>query len=89
MKTVRDVLRNLQYKEFTIELSEGSQGTEVIALHISGKNPDFYGGHPVELNLNIEGDLGALIRQSLDALGYTDRIIRDALEREGKDGNTR
>lgn len=85
--TVRDALKNLQYKDLSMEISGGSEGAQTIGLHISGKNPDFYGGHPVELNLNLDGDLGALIRQSLNALGYTDQIVRDTLENQSENGN--
>lgn len=87
IKTVRNALKNLQYKNLSMEISGGSQGTQNIALHISGKNPDFYGGHPVELNLNLEGDLGALIRRTLNALGYTDQLIRDTLKNRNESPN--
>ncbi len=34
-------------------------------MHVKGRNPDFYGGYPVEFNLNISGKLGQILDRSL------------------------
>ena len=35
------------------------------AAGLIGENPDFYGGHPVELNLNISGKLDQILDRGL------------------------
>ena len=38
-----------------------------VGLHIKGANPDLYDGHPVEFNLNLEGELGNILRSNSPA----------------------
>ena len=39
------------------EAGIGSSNKAVINIHLDGKNPDLYGGHPIVFNLNINGSL--------------------------------
>jgi hypothetical protein len=45
-----------------------------IALHLAGANPDLYDGHPVEFNLDLEGELANILRQGIASYQIPDRI---------------
>jgi hypothetical protein len=45
-----------------------------IALHLAGANPDLYDGYPVEFNLNLEGELGKILRQGVASYGIPERM---------------
>ena len=40
-------------------------GEMTVTMHVSGSNPDFYDGYPVEFNLNVSGALDRVLRDSL------------------------
>jgi hypothetical protein len=75
-------LSNFQYKELTLTLDREPGGDTVALLHVKGQNPDFYGGYPVELNLNVSGKLDQILDRSLE--GY--RIPETIRERLGDFG---
>ena len=58
-------LSNFEYKDLTLTLSREAGGDTVALLHVIGENPEFYGGHPVELNLNISGKLDQILDRGL------------------------
>jgi hypothetical protein len=58
-------LRNFHYDRLVLELDRKLGGDTLVGLHISGKNPDFYGGYPVEFNLSLSGKLDQILIQSL------------------------
>ena len=46
---------------------DGVAGEDLeLRLHLAGKNPDLYGGHPLEFNLNLSGALDSIVKQTLD-----------------------
>jgi hypothetical protein len=72
-------LRNFQYDRLTLGLDRKFGGETLVALHIAGKNPDFYGGYPVEFNLNLTGKLDQILIQSL--AGYRiPKTLEDTLK---------
>ena len=76
-------LANFQYTELALTL-EGALGADMRAgLHIRGKNPEFYGGYPVNLNLNISGALMSILRQGVGAYQLPDQV-RERLEQFGR-----
>lgn len=58
-------LRNFQYDRLILELDREIGGETQVKLHIAGRNPDFYGGHPVEFNLNLTGKLDRMLVEGL------------------------
>jgi hypothetical protein len=58
-------LRNFHYDRLTLDLDREIGGETLVGLHIAGKNPDFYGGYPVEFNLNLSGKLDQILVQGL------------------------
>lgn len=69
-------LTNFQYDELRLTVDREAGGEMVVAIHIKGKNPDFYDGYPVELNFNISGKLDQVLRRGL--VGYR---IPDAIRK--------
>ena len=62
---LRDVLKNFQYERLSLSLS-GLLGTEqTVTLTSRGSNPDFLDGHPIELNVNLNGPLVNVLRSTL------------------------
>jgi hypothetical protein len=58
-------LSNFQYSDLTLTMSRESGGDTVVLMQVKGRNPDFYGGYPVEFNLNISGKLDQILDRSL------------------------
>jgi len=73
-------LENFHYEALRISLDGRTDGATAIGLHLKGANPDLYDAHPVEFNLNLEGNLADLIQTNLDNYQIPDRI-RERLQR--------
>jgi Dicarboxylate transport len=58
-------LNNFQYSDLSLTMSREPGGDTVALMHVKGRNPDFYGGYPVEFNLNISGKLDQILDRSL------------------------
>lgn len=59
---LRTALANFNFSSLKMGLRGDLLKEQTITLNIEGKNPDFYGGHPVKLNLNVEGPLQNIVR---------------------------
>ena len=58
-------LTNFQYEALRLTVDRQAGGEMTVAMHIRGKNPDFYDGYPVEFNLNVSGALDRVLRHGL------------------------
>ena len=65
MEMVVTALSNFQYQKIVIDLDRALGGATVVGLHIAGANPELYDGYPIELNVNLTGDLDRIVRDSL------------------------
>lgn len=72
-------LSNFQYSELRLTLNRAAGGDTVALMHVMGRNPDFYGGYPVEFNLNVSGKLDQILDRSLSSYRVPD-TIRDRLQ---------
>lgn len=72
-------LRNFHYDRLTLDLDRKIGGETQVGLHIAGKNPDFYGGYPVEFNLNLSGKLDQILVQGLAGYRIPD-TLQDTLK---------
>jgi hypothetical protein len=45
-----------------------------IGLHLGGANPDLYDGHPIEFNLDLQGELGNILQQGVASYQIPDRV---------------
>jgi hypothetical protein len=73
-------LSNFHYTDLRITLDRGADGDTVALMQVKGSNPDFYGGYPVEFNLNVSGKLDQILDRSLAGYRVPDLIQRRLLE---------
>ncbi len=69
-------LKNFRYKTLRIKLDRRSDGNASVNFHLSGSNPDFFKGHPVEFNLNLSGRLDEILQRGLKVYQIPETIIR-------------
>jgi Dicarboxylate transport len=67
-------LENFHYEALKITLDGRTDAAMDIDLHLAGANPDLYDGHPVEFNLDLEGELANILRQGVASLQIPERI---------------
>jgi len=67
-------LENFHYEALRITLDGRTDAAMDIGLHLGGANPDLYDGHPVEFNLDLEGELGDILRQGVASYQIPDRV---------------
>ncbi|TXH38177.1 MAG: hypothetical protein E6Q98_04990 [Rhodospirillaceae bacterium] len=60
-----DALSDFHYKELILTLQRELTGDANLGLHISGNNPSFYNGYPVEFNFTATGRLDEVLRKGL------------------------
>lgn len=58
-------LDNFHYKHFKANLDYAANGDYAIKIRFNGNNPDLYKGHPIEFNLNLDGNLPGFLRASI------------------------
>jgi hypothetical protein len=76
-------LTNFQYQALRLTVDRQAGGEMTVAMHVTGRNPDFYDGYPVEFNLNVSGALDQVLRQGL--AGYRiPKAIEDRLQEFGQ-----
>ncbi len=76
---VMSALANFQYEKLWLTLDRQVTGDAEIGLHVTGKNPDFYDGYPVEFNLSLAGKLDRILNDSLVGYRVPD-LVRERLE---------
>ena len=76
-------LSNLHYSDLSLDISGGLRGGAAIALHVEGKNPDYYDGVPVVLDLSLTGPLGTMMNDGLAAYRVPAQIV-ERLQRFGQ-----
>jgi len=86
MKTVRQTLSDFRFTKFNVEMSGSVDDKMKTTLSAEGTNPAL-GDRPIHLNLNLDGDLGAVLKQTLkiDGLaGDMSDTIRTQLKKDKK-----
>ena len=73
-------LADFHYEKLILDLTRNLTGDVVLGLHISGRNPSFYDGYPVEFNLSIEGRLDQALKEGLAGYKVPD-MIQQQLEK--------
>ena len=67
-------LENFRYETLRFTIDGRTDGDMDVRLHIAGANPELYGGHPIEFNLNLEGALADVVRAGLAGYQIPERI---------------
>ncbi len=73
MQTVRQALSDFHFTNFSVDLSGAVNGKMKTTFKAEGNSPVF-GDRPIHLNLNLDGDLGSVIQQTLQAGDISDKI---------------
>ncbi len=73
---VLQALENFQYERLSIAVNKPEDGNSVLQLKVLGSNPEVLDGHPFDINLNLETDLGPL----LQALTAGQRLSKELME---------
>jgi len=73
MQLVRDALSDFQFSKLSVDINGSFDDKMKTTLKAEGKNPAM-GDRPINLNLNLDGDLGAVIKQSLQMGDINDTI---------------
>lgn len=55
-------LSNFQYQVLEVNSDYQAGGDLLLKVRLEGKNPDWQGGQPVNLNLNLQENIPALLR---------------------------
>ena len=69
-------LENFQFKDLSGTLNYQSDGAYQITIHLEGKNPDLYGGHPIVFNLSIGGSLPELFEAMFITGSFEESILK-------------
>ena len=80
-------LANFQFDEVTANLNGDVTKDLGVGLSLKGRNPDLYGGAPIEFNLTLDGPLNKLVREGLSGYRIPDDI-KSRLEQLGVNGTT-
>ncbi|RUO72952.1 YdbH domain-containing protein [Idiomarina ramblicola] len=62
LKTLAGVLSNFYYQQLSTVVDYDQNGKLYLAVQLKGSNPEVENGRPVELNVNLEEDLPALMK---------------------------
>lgn len=79
VKMALSALSDFHYDRLEIDLDRAATGDTELGLHISGRNPSFYNGYPVEFNLSVAGKLDEALRKGLAGYQVPD-MIRERLK---------
>lgn len=69
-------LRNFHYQRLGADVSYTSNGNYRVQAALGGNNPDFYDGYPVQLRLNIGGNLPGMFRAALFSGDFSRHILQ-------------
>jgi hypothetical protein len=78
MALVLSALGDFRYDRLWMTLDRDRSGEATLSLHVRGKNPAFYDGYPVELNLALNGRLDRILHDSLASYSVPD-LVRQKL----------
>lgn len=76
MQTVRQTLSDFRFTKLNIGMSGAIDGKMKTTLNAEGKNPAL-GDRPIQLNLNLDGDLGAVIKQTFKFVDIGGTIAKE------------
>ncbi len=74
MEQVLDVLSDFRFSALAIDIDRAAGGAAELGVHIAGANPGFHDGYPIELNVNLAGDLDEILLHGLGAWRLPEEI---------------
>lgn len=83
---LRAALTAFNFDSLKMTINGTLGASQKITLQISGRNPLFYSGHPVNFNLNVEGPIGNILKYAPGNSRIPDGIMQQMKEYEAKHG---
>ncbi len=65
-KMMMGALSNFNYDQLKINLNGRGRGDTQVRMNLKGRNPDFFTGHPVELEVNVNGRLVEILKTGVN-----------------------
>ncbi|MEH8020632.1 intermembrane phospholipid transport protein YdbH family protein [Rheinheimera metallidurans] len=81
MKVVLDALNDFHYSVLASDVSYNNQGQLILTLNLQGSNPALEGGRAINLNINLEEDIPALITSLQLSSKISDKIKQRVQQR--------
>lgn len=81
LKTLAGVLSNFYYQQLSTVIDYDQKGKLTLAVQLKGSNPEVENGRPVELNVNLEEDLPALMK-GLTLSNSLNEVIRKRVQQK-------
>ena len=82
MVDLQVALRAFEFETLKLTLDGTLGKNQKIGISVKGKNPEFYNGYPVSLNLNVEGPLENILKYSPGSSQIPDNIRKQLEEYE-------
>ena len=81
---LKTALKNFQYETLKMTLNGEAGHEQQIALSVKGKNPEFYNGSPVNINLNLGGVIDKILKYNLSTYKIPEAVQKqmEAYEKE-------
>ena len=83
LQTLYGALSDFRYRSLEADVDYEPGGVALLRTRISGHNPDWNRGRPVELSLNVEENLISLLTSLRATRMVEDRITRRVEQRRG------
>jgi hypothetical protein len=87
MVDLQVALKAFEFESLKLTLDGTLGKSQKIGISVKGKNPEFYNGYPVSLNLNVEGPLENILRYSPGSSQIPDSIRKQLEEYEKNNAN--
>lgn len=84
---LKAALRNFSYDHLKMTISGAAGGDQQILLSARGRNPDFYNGSPVNINLNLGGAIDKVLKYNLGAYKIPDAVQKQIEDYEKNRAN--
>jgi hypothetical protein len=75
---VREILKELNFTQLSISLSE-DENTPPVTLSLTGSNPKIENGRPINLNVNLTGDVITFLQQNILYFNDPKTLLRHEL----------
>jgi hypothetical protein len=75
-------LKDFHFTLLSMKVNSGEDGKALVALQVKGANPALYEGKPIELNVNLQGNLEEIIRQGMNVYAIPTTLEHQLMEQK-------
>lgn len=75
-----DALENFHYDNLRLGIHKPAEGESRLSIKLEGRNPDVLDGYPFDLNINLSGDLGPILRAVSEGRQLSQNVLNEMLE---------